>query len=94
MKEKSSSSEAVRNLPAKEDLYLLLSLYNTDIYYYILAFRGQHPPMPTIEFNNEYDVILWTLSRLIEGFEKKNNLFAGQCIWVLACIIEFTEILS
>jgi hypothetical protein len=36
MEEPSSSSEQSRYLPAKEDLYLLLSFYDTYIYYYTL----------------------------------------------------------
>jgi len=44
-------------------------------------------------FNNEYDVILCALSLLLDHFEKDNQLFAPQCIWWLASIIQFTKIL-
>jgi len=49
--------------------------------------------MKDLKFNNQYDVILWTLSLFLDRFEKKDQLFAAQCTWWLASIIQFIEIL-
>jgi len=46
------------------------------------------------KWNNEYDVSLFTLSLMLEHFEKEDQLFAAQCIWWLASIILCTEILT
>jgi len=45
-------------------------------------------------FDNDYDVILWAFSALLDRFEKEDESFAAQCIWWLASIIQFTEILT
>lgn len=45
------------------------------------------------EFNHDYDVILCHLSLLLDQFEKGNQLFTALCIWWLASMIRFTEIL-
>jgi len=45
------------------------------------------------KFNNEYDVILWTIFLLLDRFEKEDQLFTAQCIWWLASMIQFMEIL-
>jgi len=52
-------------------------------------------PSPMVEhnFNNEYKVILFTLSALLDQFEKEDRFFAAQCIWRLASTIPLTEIL-
>jgi len=51
-------------------------------------------PCPMVEhkINNEYDVILCALYLLLDCFEMQEQLFATQCIWWLASIIQFTEI--
>jgi len=49
-------------------------------------------PMNELEFQNEWDIILFTLSLLLDRFEKEHQLFAAQCIWWLASVIQFTEI--
>jgi len=45
-------------------------------------------------FDNNYDVVLWAFSALSDRFEKEDKLFAAQCIWWLASIIQFREILT
>jgi len=45
------------------------------------------------KFNNEYHMILCALSLSPDRFESENLLFAAQCIWWVASIIQFTEIL-
>jgi len=50
-------------------------------------------PINDQKFNNEYDVILFTLSILLDRFEKEDQLFAPQCIWWLASLLQFMEIL-
>jgi len=44
-------------------------------------------------FNNEHNVILCSVSILLDRFERENQLFAAQCTWWLASIIQFTEVL-
>jgi len=44
------------------------------------------------KFDNKYDVILITLSLLLDRFEEEDQQFAAQCIWWLANIIPFTDI--
>jgi len=49
--------------------------------------------MKDLKFNNEYDMIIFTLFKLLDHFEKQDELFAGQFIWWLASIIQFTKML-
>jgi len=57
--------------------------------------RMQLPcPMNDINFNNKYDMIIFAVSELLDRFEKEDKLFAAQCIWWLASIIQFTEIFT
>ena len=49
--------------------------------------------MNDYEFHNPNDVILFTLSTILDHLEKKDQLFAAQCIWWWASIIYFTDIL-
>jgi len=50
--------------------------------------------MNNLMFNNKYDVTLCALSLLLDHSKKEDQLFAAQCIWWLASIIQFTEILT
>ena len=52
-------------------------------------------PHPISEhmFNNKYDIILCAVSLLLDRFEREDQLFEALCIWWLAHIIQFTEIL-
>jgi len=50
-------------------------------------------PMPEHKFDNEYDVIIFALSAILDQLEKKDHIFAAQCIWWLTSIIQYTEIL-
>jgi len=50
-------------------------------------------PMVEHKFDNEYHVIVFALSSLLDRFEKEDWLFAAQCIWWQASIIQFMEIL-
>jgi len=45
------------------------------------------------KFNNEYDVIVFTLCITLGHFEKEDYSFAEQCIWWLASLIQFMVIL-
>jgi len=51
-------------------------------------------PMNNFKFNNKYNIILCTFSLLLDHFKKEDQLFSEQCIWWLASIIQFTEILT
>jgi len=52
-------------------------------------------PLAMVEqkFNNEYDIIRWDVSLLLDRFERGNQVFAAQCIQLLASIFQFTKIL-
>lgn len=50
-------------------------------------------PIHDLTFNNKYNVILLTLSKLLDCFKKQDQLFAAHCVWWLASIIQFTEVL-
>ena len=45
------------------------------------------------KFTNDYDIIAYALSLLIRRLPKEDNIFAAQCIWWLASIIQYMEIL-
>jgi len=45
------------------------------------------------KFTNDYDIIVYAFSLLIRRFQREDNIFAAQCIWWLASIIQYTEIL-
>jgi len=49
--------------------------------------------MPQYKLNNEYHLVLFTLSIHLDQFEKEDQSFAAQCVWWLASIIQFMEIL-
>jgi hypothetical protein len=49
--------------------------------------------MPLHSFNNEHDIVVWTLSYLLHRFEDSRNLFAAQCVWWVASLIQLTDIL-
>jgi len=44
------------------------------------------------KFNNDYDIIVYAFSLLIQPFKEEDNIFAAQWIWWLASIIQYTEI--
>jgi len=45
------------------------------------------------KFTNDYDIMVYAFSLLLRQFQKEDNWFAAQCIWWLASIIQYTEIL-
>jgi len=45
------------------------------------------------KFLNDYNIIVYAFALLIRQFQKENNIFAAQCVWRLASIIQYTEIL-
>jgi hypothetical protein len=51
-------------------------------------------PMTIYKFDNEYDVLLFRFSLLVDRFLRDDNLFAAQCVWWLAKIIQYTEVLQ
>lgn len=51
-------------------------------------------PLTIHTFHNDYDLIRRATSSLLDRLEKENKLVAAQCIWWLASIIQFMEILS
>jgi len=50
--------------------------------------------MTEVKIANDYDHIGRPLSLLLRHFQKEDNPFAAQCIWWLASIIQYTEILK
>jgi hypothetical protein len=87
-----------KNLPAEENLYLLLSFYDSYIYYYnhknIIRYVGSLQPMTVHTFNNEYDIVMWVLSQALDCFEKEDKLFAAHYISWITSILPFMEVLS
>jgi len=45
------------------------------------------------QISNVYDIKRCAVSVLLDSFEKEDQLFAAQCVWWLASILQFTEIL-
>jgi len=45
------------------------------------------------KFDNQYKVIIFALSNILDQLERKDQIFAAQCDWWLASIIQYTEIL-
>jgi len=39
-------------------------------------------------FENEADIILWALAKLLVTFDERQYLFAGQCIWWIAALVQ------
>jgi len=44
-------------------------------------------------FENDYDIIVFVFALLTRRFQREDNIFAAQCIWWLAGIIQYKEIL-
>jgi len=42
----------------------------------------------SITFKNEADIILWTLAKLLVTFEECQYLFAAQCSWWIATVVQ------
>jgi len=51
-------------------------------------------PMTEKTFSNDYNIIVYAFALLIRRFQKADNIFAAQCIWWLASIVQYTEILK
>jgi hypothetical protein len=93
----SSSSEQSKNLPAKEDLYLLLCVYETYTYYYIYKYTSISTAAlyhlvslrirMTITFENDSDVIVYALEKIISFARENQYLFVANCIWWIAGVI-------
>jgi len=49
--------------------------------------------MPEHKFDNKYDMIIFVLSTILDQLERKDQIFAAQCVWWLASIIQYMEIL-
>jgi len=48
----------------------------------------------SITFQNEADIILWTLAMLLVTFEEQQYLFAAQCIWWIAALVQLDPALK
>jgi hypothetical protein len=46
-----------------------------------------------IRFNNEHDIMIWALSAVLDRFKTEDKLFAAQCVFCLASLIQLTEVL-
>jgi len=46
------------------------------------------------KFINHHNIIVYALSLLNQRFQKQDNLFAAQCIWWLANILQYSKILK
>jgi len=90
----------VSNITCKEeaDILLLISVLIIIItfieYIRIIFWDCLWFPSRLVEdmFDNEYDIVLFVLSSLREEYKKEDRLFAAQCIWWLAGIIQYTEL--
>jgi hypothetical protein len=50
--------------------------------------------MPKHSFDNKYNIVIWTFSHLLHGFEDSANLFVAQCIWWIASLVKLTDVLA
>jgi len=48
----------------------------------------------SITFDNEADIILWTLAKLLVTFEQRQYLFVAQWIWWIATIVQLDPALQ
>ena len=48
----------------------------------------------SITFQNGADIILWTLAKLLVTFEEQQYLFAAQCIWWIAALVQLDPALK
>jgi len=81
----------------KEDLYLLLSFYNTYTYYYIYQYTtlvqkhrtNKYPVVRgmTISFENDKDVIIYALEIIISSGRENLYLFVANCASWIAGVI-------
>jgi len=69
---------------------ILIIMYIIIIYKECMQFPR---PMPEHKFDNQYNVIIFALSTILDQLERINQSFAAQCVWWLASIIQYTEIL-
>ena len=42
----------------------------------------------SITFENEADIILWTLAKPLVTFQERQYLFAAQCIWWIGALLQ------
>ena len=47
----------------------------------------------SITFENKADIILWTLAKLLVTFQERQYLFAAQCIWWIAALLQLDQAL-
>ena len=58
-----------------------------NINYYYLC-RGSPASQMSITFENESDILVWTFAKLIVTFQQHQYLFAAQCMWWIAALVQ------
>lgn len=48
----------------------------------------------SITFRSEADIILWTFAKLLITFKERQYLFAAQCIWWIAALVQLDPALT
>jgi len=48
----------------------------------------------SITFENEAGILLWTFGTLLVTFEQRQYLFAAQCIWRIAALVQLDPALQ
>lgn len=47
----------------------------------------------SITFENEADIMVWNVTQLLVTFEQRQYLFAAQCIWLIAALVQLNPVL-
>jgi hypothetical protein len=101
-KDKLRQREKKQYLPAEKYSYLLLRFYDTYTYYIytknlLAVCSGSPAPYEytdlrmTITFENNNDVIVYALQRIISYARDTQQIFVAQCVWWLASIISLEK---
>jgi len=96
MKEQALAATANQYLPTEEHHYLLLSFYDTLIYYYIhknlvALYSGSPAPWEvflrkTIIFENNNHIIVCGFKKIISFARNTQVIFVAHCVWWLASV--------
>jgi len=93
-----SSNKTVTNQPASEKSKILLYVICYLILLGISTRYILHLVIPPQYCNAKYfesnaDQVVYTFTLLLQLTRKSNNLFTGQCVWVITCLIRLQSAL-
>jgi len=81
----------VRKPTSEEDHKIVLGFYDTYMYSIIINYcelwSGRKAPWMSITFENEADILLWTIAKWLDRFKQRHYLYATEWIWWIVALV-------